>query len=224
MRKQWKQWETSFSCAPEITADGDCSHEIKRCLLLGRKVRTNLESMWKSRDIVHRGPPSQGYGFSSSHVWMWELDYKDIWASRIDGFELWCWRRLMRVPWTARRSNQSILKDISPGRRSVHWKDGCWSWNSNTLATWWVELTHLRRRWCWERLRAGGEGDDRGWDDWMTSLTQWTWVGWTPVVGDGQGGLACCGSWGHKESDMTEWLNWTEMYINHRMNQSTNTL
>ena len=64
-------------------------------------------------------------------------------------------------------------------RRSVlgvHWKDWCWSWNSSALATWYEELTHLKRPWCWERLRAGGEGDDRGWNGWMTSLTQWTWV------------------------------------------------
>ena len=92
---------------------------------------------------------------------------------RIDAFELWCWRRCLRVPWTARRSNQSILKEISAG---VHWKDWCWSWNSNTLATWCKELTHLKRPWCWERLKAGGEGDDRGWDGWMASPTQWTWV------------------------------------------------
>ena len=58
----------------------------------------------------------------------------------------------------------------------VHWSDWCWSWNSNTLATWYKELTHLKRPWCWERLRAGGEGDDRGWDGWMASPTQWTWV------------------------------------------------
>ena len=86
--------------------------------------------------------------------------------------ELWYWRRLLRVPWTARRSNQSILK-ISP--MSFHWKDWCWSWNSNTLATWCEELTHLKRPWHWERLKAG-EGDDRGWDGWMASPTQWTWV------------------------------------------------
>ena len=73
----------------------------------------------------------------------------------------------------ARRSNQSILKEISPG---VHWKDWCWSCNSNPLANWCKEMTHLKRLWCWERLRAGGEGDDRGWDDWMASPTQWTWV------------------------------------------------
>ena len=92
---------------------------------------------------------------------------------RIDAFELWCWRRPLRVPWTARRSNQSILKETSLG---VHWKVWCWSWNCNTLATWCRELTHLKRPWCWERLRAGGEGHDRGWNGWMTSPTQWTWV------------------------------------------------
>ena len=83
---------------------------------------------------------------------------------RIDAFELWCWRRLLRVPWTARRSVMG-----------VHWKDWCWSWNFNTLATWCKELTHWKRPWCWERLRAG-EGNDRGWDSWMASPTQWTWV------------------------------------------------
>ena len=94
-------------------------------------------------------------------------------CQRIDAFKLWCWRRLLRVPWTARRSNQSILKEISP---ECSLEDWCWSWNSNTVATWCEDLTHLKRPWCWERLKAGGEGDDRGWDDWMASLTRWTWV------------------------------------------------
>ena len=102
----------------------------------------------------------------------WTIKKAERW--RIDAFELWCWRRLLRVPWTARRSNQSTLKEISPG--GVHWKDLCWSWNSNTLATWCEELTHWERPWCQERLRAGGDGDDRGWDCWMASPTQWTWV------------------------------------------------
>ena len=98
----------------KITADDDYSHEIKRCLLLGRKVMTKLDSTLKSRDITtNKGPSSQGYGFSSGHVWMWELDHEE--SRRTDAFELWCWRRLLRVPWTARRSNQSILKEISPG-------------------------------------------------------------------------------------------------------------
>ena len=99
----------------KITVDGDCSHEIKRCLLLRRKVIPNLDSILKSRDItLPTKVCCQSYGFSSSHVWMWELDYKESWVQRIDAFELWCWRRLLRVPWTARRSNQSILKEISP--------------------------------------------------------------------------------------------------------------
>ena len=99
-------------------------------------------------------------------------------------------------------------------RRSVlgvHWKDCSWRWNSNTLATWWEELTHLKRLWSWERLGAGGEGDDRGWDGWMASLTQWTWVLVDSGVGNGQGGLACCVLWGHKELDMTELLKWTAL-------------
>ena len=93
---------------------------------------------------------------------------------RIDAFELWCWRRLLRVPWTARRYNQSTLKEISV--LNIHWKDWCWSSNSNTLATWCEELTHWKRPWCWERLKAGGEGDEGGWDGWMASPTRWTWV------------------------------------------------
>ena len=91
-------------------------------------------------------------------------------SQRIDAFELWCWTRLLRVTWTARRYNQSIVKEIS-----IHWKDWCWSWNSNTLATWCKELTHLKRPWYWERLKAG-EGDNRGWDGWTASPMWWTWI------------------------------------------------
>ena len=91
----------------------------------------------------------------------------------MDGFALWCWRRLLRLPWTARRFSQFILKEII---LNIHWKDWYWSWNSNTLATWCEELTHLKRPCCWERLKTGGEGDNRGWDGWIASLTQWTWV------------------------------------------------
>ena len=101
----------------KITADGDCSHEIKRCLLLGRKVITNLDSILKSRDITLPTKvclvkamvfPVVVYGCDS-----WTVKKSE--HERIDAFELWCWRRLLRVPWTARRSNQSILKEISPG-------------------------------------------------------------------------------------------------------------
>ena len=100
----------------------------------------------------------------------WTIKKAECW--RIDAFELWCWRRLFRVPWTARRSNQSILKEISP-EYSLDWR---WRWNSNTLAAWCEELTHWKRPWCWERLKEEGEGDDRGWDDWMALPTCWTWV------------------------------------------------
>ena len=91
---------------------------------------------------------------------------------RTDVFKLWCWRRLLRIPWTVRRSNQSILKEINPD-----WKDWCRSWNS-ILVTWYEELTHCKRSWNWERLRAGGEGGVRRWDGWMASVTQWSpvWV------------------------------------------------
>ena len=117
MGKQLKQCQTSFLGGSKITADGDCSHEIKRCLLLRRKVMTNLGSIFKSKDItlptkVHlvkaMVSPVAIYGWES-----WTV--KKAKRRRIDAFELWCWRRLLRVPWTARRYNQSILKEIDPG-------------------------------------------------------------------------------------------------------------
>ena len=117
MGKQWKQCQTLFLRGSKITADGDCSHEIKRRLLLGRKVMTNLDSIFKSRDITLPTKvrlvkamvfPVVMYGCES-----WTVKKAD--RRGIDAFELWCWRRLSRVPWTARRSNQSILKEISPG-------------------------------------------------------------------------------------------------------------
>ena len=159
----------------KITADGDCSCEIKRCFLFGRKAMTNLDSILKSRDIilptkVHLVKamvfPVVTYSFES-----WTKKNAEHW--RIDAFELWCWRRLLRVPWTARRSNHPSWRRSVLG---VHWKDWCWSWNSSILATWWEELTLLKRLWCWERMRAGGEGGNRGWNGWVASPTQWTWV------------------------------------------------
>ena len=149
----------------KITAYGDCSHEIKRRLLLGRKVVTNLDSIFKSRDITLSTKvclvkaivfPVVMYGCKS-----WTVKKAERW--RIDGFELWCWRRLLRVPWIAGRSNQSILEKISP-EYFQDWKDWCWSWNSNTLATWYEERTPWKRPWWCERLKAGGEEYDRGWD------------------------------------------------------------
>ena len=144
MGKHWKQCRTLCFGGSKITADGDGSHEIKRCSFFGRKVLTNLDSILKSRDItlptkVHLVKvivfPVVIYGCES-----WTINKAE--CQIIDAFELRCWIRLLRVPWTARRSNQSILKKISPG---FHWKDWCWSWNSNTLATWCKELTHWKR-------------------------------------------------------------------------------
>ena len=116
MGKQWKQWQTLFSWAPYLFSHGDCSHETKRCLLLGRTAMTNLDSILKSRDItlptkIHIVKamvfPVVMYGCES-----WTIKKVEHW--RTDAFELWCWRSLLRVPWTARRSNQSILKEINP--------------------------------------------------------------------------------------------------------------
>ena len=138
----------------KITADGDCSHEIRRCLLLGRKVMTNLDSILKSRDItlpakVHLVKamvfPKVMYGCER-----WTI--KKAECQRTGAFELWCWRRLLRVPWTA--------------RRSVHWKDWCWNWSSNTLTTWYKELTHL------EDPDAGKDGEQE------KGTTENDMVGW----------------------------------------------
>ena len=134
---------------------------------------------------------------------MWELDYKESWTTKN-----WFWtvvlEKILESPLDARKSIQSILKKSV---LNTHWKDWCWSWNSNTLTTWCKELTHLKRPWCWERLKVGGKGDDRRWDDWMASTTQrtWVWVGsgswwWTGKPGMPQ-------SMGSKEVDTTEQLN-----------------
>ena len=160
-----------------ITADGDCSHEIKRHLLLGRKAMTNLGSILESWDItlptkVHLVKavvfPVVMYGCES-----WTKKKAD--RQRINAFELWCWRRLLRVPWTTKRSNQSIIKEINSE----------YSYEGLMLRLKLQYFGHLMRRadslektlpWCWERLSAGGEGDNRGQDGWIALLTQWTWV------------------------------------------------
>ena len=153
----------------KITVGSDCSHEIKRHWLLGRKVVTNLDSILKNRDITL----STKVCIVKAMVFPVVMYRCESWTIKkaeqgwTDAFKLWCWRRLLEVPWTARTSNQSILKEINP----IHWKDWCWSWSSNTLATWYKEPTHWKRPWCWERLRAGEEGN-RGWDGWMASSPQ----------------------------------------------------
>ena len=183
--------------------------EINRHLLLGRKVMTNLDSILKSRDITLPTKarlvkamvfPVVMYGCDS-----WTL--KKAEHQRIDAFELWCRRRLLRVPWTARRSNQSILKEISPG---------C-SLEGLMLKLKLQYFGHLMRRsdsgkrpWCWERLKAGGEGENSEWVGWMASLTQWTWV-W---VDSGSwwwtGKLACCVVHGvaKRWTQLSDWTDW----------------
>ena len=211
MGKQWKQCQTIF-LGSKITADGDCSHEVKKRLLLRRKVMTNLDSIFKSRDItlpnkVHLVKamvfPVIMYGCES-----WTV--KKAKLQRIEAFELCCWRRLLRVPWTARRSNQAILKEISPG---ISLEGMMLSWNSSTLATSCEELTHWKRLWCWKGLGSGREGDDRGWDGWMASLTRWTciWVNpWSWWWTRRPGVLLFMGSPRVKHDWVTE-LKWTEL-------------
>ena len=158
----------------KITAYGDCSHEIKRHLLLGRKAMTNLDIILKSRDITLLTKvyivKAMVFPVVMYRCECWAIRKAECW--RNDAFELWCWRRLLRVLWRARRSNQCILKEVSPEYSLKDWSSS----SSNTLTTWWNELTHWKRPWCWQRLKAGEEGDDRGWDGWMASPTQWMWV------------------------------------------------
>ena len=159
-----------FLGGSKITADGNCNHETKRRLLLGRKVMTNLKSLLKNRDITLSTKvclvkavifPVVMYGCEN-----WTIKKAEQW--RIDSFEQCCWRRLLRLPWTSWRSNQPIWKEIS---LNIHWKDWCWSWNSNNLATWCEELTHLKRPWCWEdwRWEEKGMTEDEmvGWHHWF---------------------------------------------------------
>ena len=189
---------------PKITADGDCSHKIKRHLLLERKVMTNLDSILKIRDIIL---PTKVYRVKAmvfpvvmNGCESWTIEKAEY--QRTDAFELWCWRRLLRVPWTARRSNQSILKESNPAYSLV----------GLMLKLKLQYFGHLMRRAdSFEKTLMlgkieGRRGDDRGWVGWMASLTQWTWVS-VMGAGDGQGGLACCSPWGRKELDTTEQLN-----------------
>ena len=146
------------------TVDGDCGHEVRRWLLLGRKAMPDLDSVLKSKDVllptkVHivkaMVSPIVMYGCDS-----WTITKAE--CQRIDAFELQCWRRLLRIPWTARRSNQSILKEINPEysleRLMLKLK-----------LAWCEQQIHLKRSWCWEWSRAEGEEGNRGWDGWMAS-------------------------------------------------------
>ena len=121
----------------------------------------------------NKGPSSQGYDFSSTHVWMWELTIKKAECQRIDTFELWCWRRLLWAPWTARRSNQSILKEISPG---ISLEGIMLKLKLRYFGHLMRRVDSLEKTLMLGGIGAGGEGYERGWDVWMASLTWWTWV------------------------------------------------
>ena len=188
MGKQWKQWQTFLSWAPKSLQMMTAAMKLKDpCSLKGSYDKPRQHIKKQRHHLANKGPYSQSYGFCSSHVRMWELHHKEGWALKIDVFKLWCWRRHLRVRWTARKSTLN-----------THWKDWCWSWSSNTLASWCEKLTHWKRPWFWERLKAGGE-----------DMTEDEMVGWHHQlnrhefeqalgVGDGQGSLACYSAWGHK--------------------------
>ena len=195
----------------KITADGDCSHEIKRRLLLGRKVMTNLDSIFRSRDITLPTKVClvEAMAFSSSHVWMWELDCEEGWAPKN-----WCFRTVV-----LEKTPESPLdcKEIQP----VHSKgDQPWDFfgrndaKAETPVLWpphaksWLIGKDPDAGRDWGQEEKGTTQDEMaGWHHWLDGHES----EWTPGVGDGQGGLVCCGSWGRKESDTTEWLNWTEL-------------
>ena len=165
MGKQWKQWQTLFFF---FLLQNHCrwwhaAMKLKDTCTLEEKLWPTRQHIKKQRHyFANKGPSSQSCGFSMHECESWTI--KKAEHRRIDAFELWCWRRLLRVPWTARRSNQSILKEISPE----------YSLEGLMLKLKLQYFGHLmgrvdswKRPWCWEGLGAGGEGDDRGWDGWM---------------------------------------------------------
>ena len=188
------------------TADADCSHEIKRCLLLRRKVMTNLHSILKSRDITLPTKvclvKAMVFPVVMYRCESWTI--KKAERQRTDAFKLWCWIRLLRVPWTARRSNQSILKGISPGCSLVglmlklkpqyfgHLMQRVDSFEKTLMLG---NIEGKRRR--------GRQDEMVGWHHQLNGHG----FGWTLGAGDGRGGLVCCSSWGCKGSDTTERLN-----------------
>ena len=162
MGKQWKQWQTLFSWAPKSLQMVTAAIKITRRLLLGRKAMTNLDNILKSRHyFANKGPSSQSYSFSRRIDAFWTVVLEKTLESPLDCNE---------IKPVNPKGNQS---QIFIGRTDAETE---YYWNSNTLATGCNKMTHLKRPWCWERLKAGGKGDDRGWDSWMASPTWWTWV------------------------------------------------
>ena len=194
----------------KITADGDCSHEIKRYLLLGRKAMITLDSIFKSRDITlptkvnlvkAMAFPVVMYGCAS-----WTI--KKAESRRIDAFELWCWRRLLRVPWTARRSNQSILKEISP---ECSLKVLMLKLKLQYFGYLMQRTDSFEKTLILGRIEGRRRRDDRGWDGWMASPIWWTWV-WAS-----SGSWWCTGKPGVLQSGVgksqTRLNHWTELNV-----------
>ena len=189
----------------KITADGDCNHDILKDTAPWKKSYDQPRQHIKKQRhyFADKGPSSQSYGFSSGQVWMWELDHKESWVLKNWCFEQQCWRRLLRVPWTAKRSNQSILKEIS---LEFHWKNWCWRWH---FYTWPPDVKNLftgkdpdaGQDWRQERMT---EDKMAGWHHWLDGNEFEQALG----VGEGQGSLACCSPWCQKELDTTKQLNW----------------
>ena len=211
MGKQWKRWQIYFILLGfKITVDSDCRHEIKRHLLLERKAMINLDSTLKSRDIANKGPSSQHYGFSSSHVRMWELEYKESWAPKN-----WCfwtvvlektlffffWRRLLRVLWTARRSNQSMLKEINSeySLEGLMLKLKLQYFGQLMQRDNKLEKTLMLGKMEGSRRRGSIEDETVGWCHWQNEHESEE----IPSSSGGQGNLECCSPWGQKESYTT---------------------
>ena len=172
--KQWKQWQALFFRAPNSLLVVTAVMKLKHPCSL-KKSYAQLSSIFKSRDIT---VPTKVYLVKAMvfPVVVYECDswtIKKAEHRRIDAFDLWYWRRLLRVSWTARRSNQWILKEFSP---EYSLEGLMLKLKLQYFGHLMEELTHWKRPWCWERLKAGGERDDRGWDGWMASLIRWIWV------------------------------------------------
>ena len=162
----WKQCQILFWGAPKITADGDCSHANKRRLLLGRKVMINLDSILKSRDITL---PTK-FCLVKATVFPVVMYGCESWTVKKAERQNWCFWTVVLEKTLQSPLNCKVVQSVHPkGDQSSIFIGRDWCWNSNTLATWCRELTHLKKPWCWERLRAWGEGEDRGW--WLDGIT-----------------------------------------------------
>ena len=161
--EKWKQWQILFSLASQSLWTVTAAMKLKHACSLRKKSYDKARKCIKKQShyFADKGPYSQGYGFYPVVMYRWKSwSMKKAEYERTGAFELWCWRRLLTVPWIA-RSNQGILKRST---LNIYWKDWCWSWSSNTLATWWEETTHWKIPWCWKRLKAKGEENSKGWD------------------------------------------------------------